>query len=139
MTTNWPVPTQLFINEKPGIRYYLIMAALSQLPSELDQQAYHQEALKIRNAFDEKIEIAKRYHEEGNISQAVAIFEQLMEDGYDQIYPYTYLREHYAATGEREGLQRTIKAFNNLVEILQVKGINRPDLVAMKDGVSANE
>ena len=129
MITNWPVPTQLFINEKPGIRYYLIMAALSQLPSELDQQAYHQEALKIRNAFDEKIEIAKRYHEEGNISQAVAIFEQLMEDGYDQVYPYAYLKEYYASEGKLAEEKRVARLFLDLVQMMQDKGINRPDLI----------
>lgn len=130
MTTAWPAPDQLFINEKPGIRYYLIMAALSQLPPEVDQQAYHQEALKIRNTFDEQIIQAKKYQEEGNITLAVSVYEQLVKDGYDQIYPYTYLKEYYMAIGEGKAVQQNIKAFGELVEGFQKNAINRPDLIA---------
>lgn len=133
MKTKWPVPNQLFTNEKPGIRYYLIMAALPQLPPDLDQQAYYQEALKIRNAFDEQVTIAKKHHDEGRIALAVPIFEELVEDGYDQIYPYTYLKEHYSVVGDQEGAQRTIKAFRELTKSFEEKGINRPDLVEIDE------
>jgi hypothetical protein len=130
MTILWPAPEHIFSNEKPGIRYYLIMAALSQLPPELDKQAYHQEALKILNQFNEKVATAIKHDKDGNTALVLPILEQLVEEGYDQIYPYTYLKEHYANIGEQEEVQRITKAFRKLVERFQEKGINRPDLIA---------
>lgn len=133
MTTSWPSPEKLYIEEKPGIRYYLIMAVLPQLPSELDRQVYHQEALAIRKRFDEQVSLAKRYIAEGNRELAVSLFERLVEKGYDQVYPYTYLKDHYAINGKQAEEEKVINQFQALVQTMERKRINRPDLVAVRD------
>jgi hypothetical protein len=131
MSETWPPPDQLYANEKPGIRYYLILAALPLLPLELDRQTYHQEALEIRKNFDDKMKYAIAQEVQGNRIQAISICEQLIEQACDEIYPYHYLAKIIAERGDEAGLLRTSKAFYNLVDSIEKNGINRPDLIAM--------
>jgi hypothetical protein len=139
MSETWPPPDQLYANEKPGIRYYLILAALPLLPLELDRQAYHQEALEIRNHFDDLMQLAKNHIAEGKHALVVEIFEKLVESGYDQIYPYEYLKKYYADSGDQEQEERIRTEFRCLVETIQRRGINRQDLVALLESFVSDE
>lgn len=126
-----PHPDQLYANEKPGIRYYLILAALPLLPVEQDRQAYHQEALKIRKNFDHQMRQAIAQEAQGNQVEAISICEQLIEQACDEIYPYHYLTKISSKRGDKAGLLRASKAFYNLVDSIKKNGIDRQDLVAL--------
>lgn len=135
MSQDWPPPEEFFIDEKPGIRYYLIIAALSQLPPDLDKGAYHQEALKIREKLDADVKLAVAYEREGKSDFALPVLKKLVNEAYDGIYPYQKLQEYYNARGDRAGVNEVLNQFSNVVMTIKERGTNRPDLIALLDNI----
>lgn len=120
-----PAP-RIFMDSKPGIRYYKFLQLLPDIPGELPKQSYMDEMQRILSQLTALLHDAVKLECKGEMDNAVVLYKQLVAVEFDNPYPYLRLCTYYSQKQMPLQVDIVCCCYLKMVQELNSLGFNDP-------------
>jgi hypothetical protein len=117
---------KIFIETKPGIRYYKILKTLPDIPEGISKQPYIDEMKRILQQLYNLQKDSVKLECAGETEQAIAGYKQLVAAQFDSPYPYLRLCAYYTQKQMPVQVDIVCCRYLKMVQIVTALGYSDP-------------
>jgi hypothetical protein len=117
---------EIFVHEKPGIRYYYLLKTIPALPEDVPSRPYIDEMDRILSQLYNRKAEAIKLEKHNRNDEVVLFYEQQVADAFEDPHAYFWLCKYYIDHNKPQDVRRICQAFLEMTGKLTALGYDHP-------------